>query len=418
MKRRDFINKIGLSAGALAAAGLPSCVGSTEEAAQQTAGNRDTTEAKAPTVGIKTYTAIGATGLKMSDVSMGCGGLDNPYVVDHGIDVGINYFDTAPDYGSGGSERTLGKVFKDSSSKRDKCIIASKFCEEGRYGLHIATGTPAATYIEEVEKSLRRLNTDRIEFMMVHAIGERDNDKARLLDPEMLSAVTKLKEQGKILHLATSSHGPNKMEERLLDAIESGHYAMFMPAMNFMEHPRLDEVLKKAKEKNVGVVAMKSLAGAKDEDLSKYRGEGTSLVEAAFKWLFTKPGVNGLVITMTSTADVDQYVAASGKRFSAADQKILDWYASDKATEYCRTGCGDCLAHCPHGVATAAILRYDMYFTSYRDHLKALKEYRTLPRAMKPHACTECDGPCTAGCKFGVPVRERMLQAAERLEFA
>jgi aryl-alcohol dehydrogenase-like predicted oxidoreductase len=417
MKRRDFINKFGLSAGAVVAAGITGCGNGAETAQETTEAAKDTTATKPAAVGIQTYTAIGATGLKMSDISMGCGGLSNPYTVEHAIDVGINYFDTAPDYGSGASEEALGKVFAESS-KRDKCIIVSKYCKKGRYGVHLDRGTPEAEIIEEVEGSLKRLQTDRIEFMMVHAIGERENDRERLLDPEMLSATAKLKEQGKILHLATSSHGPNDMEGLLIDAIESGYYDMFMPALNFMEFPKLGDVLAKAKERNVGVVAMKTLAGAEEEDLSKFKDENTSLAEAAFKWVFTQPAVCGLVITMKSALEIDMFVAASGQRFSAADRKVLDEYSNSIWSQYCRTGCGDCQSHCPHGVAVASILRYDMYFSSYRDHLKALTEYRDLPAAMKPNACAECDAPCNKGCQFGVPVQARLLQAAEHLEFA
>ena len=417
MKRRDFISTFGLGAGAVVAAGITGCGNGAETAEQQTETTKDTTAARGQTTGIQSYAAIGATGLKMSDISMGCGSLDNPYIVEHAIELGINYFDTAPDYGGGGSESTLGKVFS-QSSKRDRCIVASKFCRQGGYGVHMDAGTPEAEIMEAVEGSLKRLRTDRIEFMQVHGIGERDNDLERLLDPQMLSASVKLKEQGKVLHLGMASHGPNDLEGYLMRAIESGHYSMVMPALNFMEHPRLTHVLAKAKERNVGVVAMKVLAGAKAEDLSKFKDENTSLAEAAFKWVFTHPAVSGLVISMKSTADVDRYVAASGKRFSAADRKMLDDYANTVWADYCRTGCGDCQSRCPHGVAVASILRYEMYFTSYRDHLKALTGYRDLPAAAKPHACADCDGPCTSGCPFGVPVRSRLLEAAHHLEFA
>lgn len=420
MRRRDFINKFGLTAGALVATGITGCGDSAETAEAESKAApapADTTATTPQACGIQTYTEIGATGLIMSDISMGCGALSNPYVLEHALDVGINYFDTAPDYSGGESESTMGKVFRESS-KRDKAIVATKMCKKGRYGVHFDTGTPAADIIEGVEGSLKRLQTDRIDILMVHAIGERDNDKPRLTDPEMLSAVAKLREQGKVLHLGVSSHGPNDMETRLTEAIESGLFEMFMPAMNFMDHPKLGDVLAKAKEHKVGVVAMKTLAGAREEDLSKFKDESTSLAEAAFKWIFTHPAVAGLVITMKSVGDIDGYVAASGKRFSAADQQMLDRYTGTVWSDYCRTGCGDCQSHCPHGVAVASVLRYDMYFSSYRDHLKALTEYRNLPAAMKPRICRDCDGPCDSGCRFGVPVRARLIEAAERLEFA
>ena len=415
MKRRDFINTFGLGAGAAVATGIAGCGGGNSETAQQVAGGKDSTKTGSGVEAIKKYTAIGATGLKMSDISMGCGGLDNPYVVERALDLGINYFDTAPDYSSGQSEETLGKVFADPA-KRDGCIVVSKLCKMGRYGGHFPPGTPEADLIAEVEGSLTRLQTDHIDILQIHAIAERENDSPRLTDPEMLSAVAKLKEQGKVGHLGITSHGPYGMEDLLVQAIESGHYAMIMPAFNFMEHPRLSEVLKKAQENNVGVVAMKTLAGARLEDLTRFEGVSGRIPEAAFKWVFTHPEVNGLVVTMRSTAEVEFFVASSGKRFTAADQEILEKYADAVWSQYCRTGCGDCLAHCPHGVAVADILRYDMYFTSYQDHLQAMTKYHRLPAAAKPYACTSCDGPCLAGCTFGLPVRERLIQAGQRLD--
>lgn len=407
MERRRFMCKLGMGAAAVA---LTGCTG--EKTEQKTAPG---TTAKPE--GITRYTAIGGTGLKMSDISMGCGGLDNPYVVERALDLGINYFDTAPDYQNGESEITLGKVFKDPA-KRDKAIICTKFCERGAYGLHLDLGSPEEDFIRAVEGSLQRLNTDHIEFMMVHAIGERENDRARLTDPPMLAAAAKLKEQGKILHLNVSSHGPHCMEDCLLAAIDSGHFASFMPALNFARHTRLDDVLVRAVEKNVGVVAMKTLSGAREEDLQEFSGEGTDLAQAAFKWVFTKPGVSGLVVTMKTTADVEKYVAASGKEFTEQDQALLDRYAAKMHSRYCRTGCGDCLASCPHEVAIAHILRLDMYFTAYRDQLKALQEYHHLPQRMRPSLCATCAGPCTQSCSYGLPVKERLLDASRRLQLA
>ena len=410
MKRRDFINTLGCGAGALVTAGITGCGGA------DTA--KDTETAKQTVASIQSYRDLGATGLKMSDISMGCGNLSTPYVVDHAIGVGINYFDTGPDYGGGGSESTLGKVFRESS-KRDKCIVASKFAQKGRYGVHkLDPGTPENEIMKLTEDSLRRLNSDRIEIMQITNIGEDSDDLDRLLDSELLSAMVKLKEQGKVLHLGLVTHGPHNMADYMIRAIESGHYGMVMPALNFMEHPRLGDALAKAAEHNVGIVAMKTLAGAKAEDLSKYRDANTSLAEAAFKWVFTQTGVSGLVVSMNSVSDVDLYVAASGKRFSAADRTILDQYASDVWSQYCRIGCSECQSLCPHGVAVASILRYDLYYTAYRDHLKALTSYRDLPETVKPRVCAECDGPCVQGCQFGVPVQARLLEAAGRLEFA
>jgi hypothetical protein len=417
MKRRDFISTVGLGASAAVATGLTGCSAGSSDPPVQAGKENEGADSNGTKAGIQCFAAIGATGLKMSDISMGCGGLDNPFVAEKAIDMGINYFDTAPDYGNGASESALGKIFADPA-KREQCIVTTKFCLKSGYPGHLPVGSPEADFITAVEESLKRLQTDYIDFIMIHAIGEKKDDFARLTDPAMLSAVAKLKEQGKVRHLGTSSHGPNQLGDHLIHAIESGHYDMLMPAMNFMDHPKLGDVLKKAKENNVGIVAMKTLAGARGEDLSQYQTDDTDLAGAAFKWIFTHPEVAGLVITMKTTAEVDHYTQSSGKRFSARDQDLLDQYSGAVWAQYCRTGCGDCLTHCPYDVAAPEILRLDMYFSAYGEHLKALKEYKRLPSAQRADACISCSGPCTDGCGFGVPVRERLLAANERLTLA
>jgi len=399
MQRRDFIRSMGLSAAALSSTALNAC-------AQQ--------KPPAKAVKIQKYAEIGKTGLQMSDIGMGCGGEFTPYVLDHAITVGINYFDTAPDYGDGESEMGLGRVFKDKA-KREKCIIVTKLCAKGPYGVHLDVNTPTAKVIEAVEGSLKRLNTEYIDFLQVHAIGERENDVPRLTDAQMLAGVQKLKEQGKVRFLGVSSHGPHCMEDCLTAAIDSGHFAMFMPAFNFMKFKGLGDVLKKAKEKGVGVVAMKALAGAKQEDLSRFKTKDTSLAEAAFKWVFSHPEVSGLVITMKTVEDIDTYAAASGKRLTAKDQGMLDRYSEEIWSSYCRTGCSDCLASCPHGVAIADILRCDMYYTAYRDQGKALRGYYRLPQDVRAAVCAQCAGPCANACPYGLAVQERMRDAAQRL---
>ncbi|MCG6553792.1 MAG: hypothetical protein L7F77_15810 [Candidatus Magnetominusculus sp. LBB02] len=82
MKRRDFLKVGAIAASVLASAKVDSCAAAEESAAS-----------------VKRYSEIGKTGLKMSDISCGCGSLPSPSLMLRAIDRGINYFDTAPDYG-------------------------------------------------------------------------------------------------------------------------------------------------------------------------------------------------------------------------------------------------------------------------------------------------------------------------------
>ena len=139
----------------------------------------------------------------MSDISFGAIKLRNKKLVDKALDMGMNYFDTAPDYIYGESEITLGKVIKEAKHKRDKMIITSKLCLQGTGQMHQLPGTSVTKLIKGVEDSLKRLHTDYIDFMCLHALGEygptysngKDLYSKRLYDGNMLEAISRLKKR-------------------------------------------------------------------------------------------------------------------------------------------------------------------------------------------------------------------------------
>lgn len=395
MKRRDFL-KASVIAGA-SIAGTP-----------YTAEPGDASKPK-----IRKYNEIGKTGLRMSDISYGTGGLPSSSMVLRAIDAGINYFDTAPDYGP--SEKYIGQAMK--HIQRDKIIITSKFCSPYAYPSHLPLGSKKNDYIEAAEASLSRMKTDYMDFCFVHAIGEqsrsREEEEKRLLDDEMLSAFDTLKQAGKIRFLGVSSHGPDNMESLLLTAVKSGHFDLIMPAFNFMSFPRIPEVLKEAKKRKVGVIAMKTLAGAKDAD---FDSKGGPFAPAVFKWVLKHPEVDGLVISIRSISDLNLYISASGEKFTAADRKILDRYARRFGAEYCRTGCSECESACPEGVSIASVLRFQMYFKDYRMEKKAIESYARLDA--KASKCASCETEdCSGECPYGLPVSSMLRQAHDDLSF-
>jgi len=224
MKRREFIQtSIALSA-------LPAIGGARAEGQ----------DSDKPVV--RQYRQLGKTDIRMSDISFGGGKLPSASLALRAIDRGINYFDTAPDYGR--SEEYLGEAVK-KLKQRDKIYIASKMCDAGPYirgRSHLQFGTSKAEYKAAVEGSLKRLNTDYLDLVFVHAMGEGSDveaERKRLLDENMLAAVDELKKEGKARYLAVSSHGPNAMESLLLEAVRSGHFDVIMPAFNFMKFPQV-----------------------------------------------------------------------------------------------------------------------------------------------------------------------------------
>jgi len=365
------------------------------------------------TPSVKSYRGIGKTGLKMSDISFGAGKLSAASMVLRAVDSGINYFDTAPDYGQ--SEKTIGEVM--SRIPREKVIIASKFCRPAPYPGHLPLGTKKKDYIASVDGSLSRMNTDYLDFCLVHAIGEMNKDldaeKKRLLDDEMLEAAAGLKKAGKIRFLGTSSHGPNNMEDLLMTAVRSGHFDMIQPSFNFMKFPKLPEVMKEAYKRGIGVIAMKTLAGAKE---MKVEGTGEEFSHAAFKWVLKYPEVSGLIVTMNTAADMELYLKASGKQFTSADQRILDRYVGLYSGEYCRTGCGECQGACAAGVEIASIMRYRMYFRDYGMEKRAMESYALLKNKATP--CLGCsERTCVGSCPYGLPVQDMLCDAHKSMSF-
>lgn len=400
MKRREFLStSVAIPTAALA--GTPAIAEARREKAQ-----------------VKTYTQVGRTEMRVSDISCGGGRLPSASLVLRAIDQGINYFDTAPDYGR--SEEYIGEALA-RFKPRDKVYIASKFCNHVPYkaGIsHLQEPSDKQAYKTAVEGSLRRLQTDYLDVAFVHAIGELNDyerEHARLFDPDMLEAAAELKQAGKIRYLAVSSHGPHNMERLLTEAVQSGHFDLIMPAFNFMKFPKVPDLLKEAQARGVGVIAMKTLAGARETDIE--RPADTPFEHAAFKWVLAHNEVAGLVVTMKSARDIDFYLQASGEALTAADMEVLDRYAALHGRDYCRTGCGDCETACPQGVPIASILRYQMYFDNYGDEKQAMRSYSGLPRNVT--ACADCtDQVCNSACPYGLPVAFKLQAAHEALSFA
>jgi len=364
---------------------------------------------------IKRYKMLGKTGQKISDLSLGGGGLEGPRVVQTALQMGITYIDTAPDYGQ--SEKNIGLGWKRSGVGRDKFHITTKICRPGGYPGHAKYPTTEKEVIRLVEGSLKRLQTDYIDNLFVHALGERGpKDIQRLKDENVLAAAQTLKKQGKIRFLGCSSHGPHKAVECLRYAVESGHYDVIMPAYNYYAWKGLKEVLETAKEKGVGVIAMKTLRGGKQARRKGVLPKG-NFAHASFKWVWSNDAVAGLVVTMGTMRKLKNYAKASGQTLAEADAHDLSVMHAATNSDVCRIGCGDCLERCSQGVEMPTVFRADMYYTDYADTMKASSVYEQLAkRGADASKCGSCTNQtCVNACTYGVDIRSGMLEAHARL---
>lgn len=426
MKRREFVAKT-VAGSAAAALGVRSAFA--HMAADEPTG--DSAPGKKPgTVagGIQRHRQLGRTGLWVSDIGLGTGRLQHPTVAIRAIELGVNYFDTAPDYGE--AESILGRALKATKVDRSSVVITSKMCEKGPYPSHLGRTPDNPASVDNIvrccEESLKRLQTDYLDVYMVHALGEHANDK-RLDSEDLPAALDKLKKQGKIRFGGASSHGANNTTALLQQAIDGGLTDVLMPACNYLKELRgtskseFDQVLANAKKKNLGVIAMKTVPREKESqeltDLRDKVGADASYSHLCFAWALAQAPVAGLVKSMTNVKQVDEYVQSSGVKLASAHVNVLEAYAAALSDNYCRIGCGDCLASCPAEVPVPDLLRFNEYFVNYGLEKHAMGRYADLDGHRAVAACTTCDAPCERSCTYDLPVKSMLATADHNLHF-
>lgn len=372
--------------------------------------------AEAQPPGVRRHALLGRTGLRVSDIGFGGSRLaGDEDVVRHALDRGITHFDTAESYRDGQSEETLGRALE---GVRDRVVISSKVSAD--------VGDTRDQLMQALEGSLRRLRTDRIDVYFNHAV----NDVERLENPEWPEFAGRAREQGKIRFTGVSGHGgllvrclDYAIDNDLADVILVAHnfgqdpsfYERFTAKLDFVAvQPELPRLLAKAKEKGVGVVAMKTLRGARLNDMRPYEGGGATFAQAAFRWVLSGPHVDALVVTMKSREMVDEYLGASGYTVPQRDDlALLMRYEALNGSTQCRYGCDACASACPAGVPIAEVLRTRMYARDYADLELGRSDYAKLGAGAAP--CVGCGiRSCAGACPHGVAI-EKLTAPAHRL---
>jgi aryl-alcohol dehydrogenase-like predicted oxidoreductase len=340
------------------------------------------------------YRTLGNTGLKVSAVGYGLGYDPAPEIVERCIDLGINYFDTAPNYGNGESERILGAAIK---GKRDKIVISTK-----------ANTRTKADILKEMDVSLQNLGTDHVDVYHLHA-----RDTVERVPDEALEALEILKNQGKTRAIGISCHDPNNMADHVikwkLDLMQTTYsYAIGAPFR--------DAAIKKVHDAGIGVIAMKVIIGLTiaPKDLSqKPKLKAAETPIAALRWVLRNPAVDTTVPHHGSVKELEMNVRAMTGSYSPADEKLLYVRNQQNSPYYCRM-CYRCLGQCPRGVPVTDELRYLAYYDFGRSLYQAHLSFRDLPGEIRSVRCSDCSS-CVIQCPNGVIVRDRLIRAQELL---
>lgn len=171
------------------------------------------------------------------------------HVTHAAIDAGIKYIDTAPIYSHGESERIIGRALK---GKRDQVHIATKCgLKRATDGKTIIHDLSRSEILNQVEGSLRRLKTDRIDLYQCHAPDPDTNPE------ETMTTLLHLQKQGKIKAIGVSNFNPHQMEAFL----KYGDIATSQDQYSLLDRDIEGELLSFTHNRNIRTLAYGSLAG-------------------------------------------------------------------------------------------------------------------------------------------------------------
>lgn len=376
------------------------------------------------------YRVLGRTGLRVSEIGMGCEGFvdqsDQKVLefVNRMDAAGINCIDLYTP-----NPQVRKALAKAMEGRREKFVLQSHLCSVWQDGQYKRTRKP-----EEVEQGffdmLQQLDTNFIEIGMIHYVDSL-SDWEQVKNGPVMAFARRMKEEGRIGSVGMSSHNP----VAALAAVESGLIDVLMfsinpcydllPGTEVVEDlwaeksyqgnlvnmdPERERLYETCQQLGVGITVMKAFGGGDllKEELSP---AGKALTPyQCLHYALTRPGVASVMCgarTLKELEDVIGYETAlpEQKDYAAALAALpkVSWQG------HCMY-CGHC-APCPRGIDVAAVTKFLNLAKAQGGVPETVREHY----ALLPHGAGECIacGACESRCPFGVPVVENMRQAAE-----
>ncbi|AIQ12260.1 aldo/keto reductase [Paenibacillus durus] len=208
------------------------------------------------------YRNLGRTGMKVSNFTLGTGAFGSwgntneeecIQIVDAAIANGINFIDTADVYAAGGSEEIVGKALK---GRRNEVVLATKVGMPMGKGLN-QSGSSRLWIRQEVENSLRRLQTDHIDLYQLHRPDPQTDIE------ETLGVLTDLVQEGKIRYIGSSTFQAWQIAEAqgVSERRNLARFASEQPPYSILNRSIELDVLEVARKYGMGVLVWSPLSG-------------------------------------------------------------------------------------------------------------------------------------------------------------
>jgi predicted aldo/keto reductase-like oxidoreductase len=339
------------------------------------------------------YVKFGNTSLTISE--LGFGGIpiirlnkdEAVKVLRRAYERGITFYDTANAYRD--SEDKIGCAFQ---NMREKVIIATKTLQRVAHGV-----------MKQMENSLRMLRTDYIDLYQLHQIAQEKDFDAVIAPGGALEAVFKARKEGKVRFIGVTSHNLSMA----LKLVKTDLFNSIQFPFNFIEDAAKDELHTTAKERGLGILAMKPFAGGMIDN-----------ADVAFKFLRQHPDVIPIP-GFDSVVGVDE-IASFYERpniVTEQDYRLMENYRTELGKNFCRR-CEYCQP-CPNGVMITIAMGYKI-LASRMSPAVSVEFARAAMESVK--LCDEC-GTCLERCPYQLPIQEMLkanydLYESHRDEFA
>ena len=359
--------------------------------------------------------ALGFGAMRLPTLPDSSGAIDEPEatrIIRYAIDHGVNYIDTAYGYHNGQSEIVVGRALQDGYRARVR--LATKLP-------HWHVTTPA-DFDRLLGEQLRKLQVDKIDFYLIHALNAESWHKVR--DLGVIPWAERQIAAGRIGHLGFSFHDRFEAFQEIIDAYDGWTFCQIQYNYMDVEEQAGRRGLEYAANKGLAVVIMEPLRGGllanqppePVAELWRTAPATRTPADWALQWLWNQPEVSVVLSGMSTLQQVIENLASadrSGPGTLTDAEEALIVRVRERFRSLAPIPCTACkyCQPCPNGVNIPRVFEIYNEAMMYNSPERAREAYqRWMKEEERADQCLAC-GECEAVCPQGIAIIDWLKQA-------
>ena len=359
-------------------------------------------------------------------------------LVDYAIAHGVNYFDTSPVYVQGWSEKSTGIALK--RHPREKLIIATKLSNFQNW--------TRENSIAMYKQSLKDLQTDYIDYYLLHSIGNGgiETFRARYIDNGMLDYLIEERKAGRIRNLGFSFHGTVDVFDEVLAMHDHVHWDFVQIQLNYVDwrhasgrNVNAEYLYAELEKRDIPAIIMEPLLGGRLSNVPEHimmRLKERTPQSSVASWAFRFAGSPEKVLTVLSGMTYMEHLQDNIRTYSplvplSDEEKDFLEETAQLMLKYPTVPCNDCkyCMPCPYGIDIPAILLHynkcvnegnlpkSQQDENYKEARRAyLVGYdRSVPKLRQASHCIGC-GQCNSHCPQSIDIPKELHRIDQFVE--